>query len=209
MRVVAGEPGNLKITDPDDLRAAESPAGLAGGGERARRPGDRRPPFLRGPAPSARARRHRDRRRRAGWVATATPTPSATRWPTPCSVRSASATSAATSPTPTRPGRARTAWRFSPRWSAWRPGRVTAVPTPTAPSSPTRPRLAPHTAAMATRLSEVIGAPVSVKATWAEGLGVLRPHRGDRLPGRRADGAPVSPKNRSSRGGRACTGPET
>ena len=35
------------------------------------------------------------------------------------------------------------------------------------------PRLAPHTAAMAERLSEVLGAPASVKATRAEGLGAL------------------------------------
>ena len=35
------------------------------------------------------------------------------------------------------------------------------------------PRLAPHTAEMATRLREVLGAPVSVKATRAEGLGAL------------------------------------
>lgn len=35
------------------------------------------------------------------------------------------------------------------------------------------PRLAPHTAAMVTRLTEVLGAPVSVKATRAEGLGAL------------------------------------
>lgn len=35
------------------------------------------------------------------------------------------------------------------------------------------PRLAPHTAAMADRLTEVLGAPVSVKATRAEGLGAL------------------------------------
>jgi 2-C-methyl-D-erythritol 2,4-cyclodiphosphate synthase len=35
------------------------------------------------------------------------------------------------------------------------------------------PRLAPHTEAMVTRLSEVLGAPVSVKATRAEGLGAL------------------------------------
>ncbi|HVB92438.1 MAG TPA: 2-C-methyl-D-erythritol 2,4-cyclodiphosphate synthase [Acidimicrobiales bacterium] len=35
------------------------------------------------------------------------------------------------------------------------------------------PRLAPHTAAMVTRLSDVLGAPVSVKATRAEGLGAL------------------------------------
>jgi 2-C-methyl-D-erythritol 2,4-cyclodiphosphate synthase len=35
------------------------------------------------------------------------------------------------------------------------------------------PRLAPHTAVMASRLSEVMGAPVSVKATRAEGLGAL------------------------------------
>jgi 2-C-methyl-D-erythritol 2,4-cyclodiphosphate synthase len=35
------------------------------------------------------------------------------------------------------------------------------------------PRLAPHTGAMASRLSEVLGAPVSVKATRAEGLGAL------------------------------------
>jgi 2-C-methyl-D-erythritol 2,4-cyclodiphosphate synthase len=35
------------------------------------------------------------------------------------------------------------------------------------------PRLAPHTAAMVERLSTVLGAPVSVKATRAEGLGAL------------------------------------
>jgi 2-C-methyl-D-erythritol 2,4-cyclodiphosphate synthase len=35
------------------------------------------------------------------------------------------------------------------------------------------PRLAPHTAAMASRLTGVLGAPVSVKATRAEGLGAL------------------------------------
>jgi len=35
------------------------------------------------------------------------------------------------------------------------------------------PRLAPHTAAMVERLSGVLGAPVSVKATRAEGLGAL------------------------------------
>ena len=35
------------------------------------------------------------------------------------------------------------------------------------------PRLAPHTAAMVERLSAVLDAPVSVKATRAEGLGAL------------------------------------
>jgi 2-C-methyl-D-erythritol 2,4-cyclodiphosphate synthase len=35
------------------------------------------------------------------------------------------------------------------------------------------PRLAPHTEAMTGRLSAVLGAPVSVKATRAEGLGAL------------------------------------
>ena len=35
------------------------------------------------------------------------------------------------------------------------------------------PRLAPHTAAMVERLTAVLGAPVSVKATRAEGLGAL------------------------------------
>jgi len=35
------------------------------------------------------------------------------------------------------------------------------------------PRLAPHTAAMVDRLSGVLGAPVSIKATRAEGLGAL------------------------------------
>ncbi len=35
------------------------------------------------------------------------------------------------------------------------------------------PRLAPHTAAMATQLSAVFGGPVSVKATRAEGIGAL------------------------------------
>jgi 2-C-methyl-D-erythritol 2,4-cyclodiphosphate synthase len=35
------------------------------------------------------------------------------------------------------------------------------------------PRLAPHTGAMEARLSAVLGAPVSVKATRAEGLGAL------------------------------------
>jgi 2-C-methyl-D-erythritol 2,4-cyclodiphosphate synthase len=36
-----------------------------------------------------------------------------------------------------------------------------------------RPRLAPCVGAMVTRLTEVLGAPVSVKATRAEGLGAL------------------------------------
>ncbi len=36
-----------------------------------------------------------------------------------------------------------------------------------------RPRLAPHVPAMAERLSDVLGAPVNVKATRAEGLGAL------------------------------------
>ena len=35
------------------------------------------------------------------------------------------------------------------------------------------PRLAPYTDAMTERLSELLGAPVSVKATRAEGLGAL------------------------------------
>lgn len=35
------------------------------------------------------------------------------------------------------------------------------------------PRLAPHTSAMSELLSAVLGAPVSVKATRAEGLGAL------------------------------------
>ena len=35
------------------------------------------------------------------------------------------------------------------------------------------PRLAPYTAGMAERLSEVLGAPTSVKATRAEGIGAL------------------------------------
>ena len=35
------------------------------------------------------------------------------------------------------------------------------------------PRLAPHTAAMSTLLSAVLGGPVSVKATRAEGIGAL------------------------------------
>jgi 2-C-methyl-D-erythritol 2,4-cyclodiphosphate synthase len=35
------------------------------------------------------------------------------------------------------------------------------------------PRLAPHTDAMSARLSAVVGAPVSVKATRAEGIGAL------------------------------------
>ena len=36
-----------------------------------------------------------------------------------------------------------------------------------------RPRLAPHTVEMAARLGDVLGAPVSVKAKRAEGLGAL------------------------------------
>jgi len=35
------------------------------------------------------------------------------------------------------------------------------------------PRLAPYTEAMSAKLSTVVGAPVSVKATRAEGLGAL------------------------------------
>lgn len=40
------------------------------------------------------------------------------------------------------------------------------------------PRLAPHRHRMATRLSEVVGAPVSVTAKRAEGLGALGRHEG-------------------------------
>ena len=36
-----------------------------------------------------------------------------------------------------------------------------------------RPRLAGYLPEMARRLSGTVGAPVSVKATWAEGLGAL------------------------------------
>ena len=40
------------------------------------------------------------------------------------------------------------------------------------------PRLAPHRAAMADRLAAIVGAPVSVKAKRAEGLGALGRHEG-------------------------------
>jgi 2-C-methyl-D-erythritol 2,4-cyclodiphosphate synthase len=41
-----------------------------------------------------------------------------------------------------------------------------------------RPRLAPFVDRMAERLSAVLGAPVNVKATRAEGLGALGRHEG-------------------------------
>ena len=107
-------------------------------------------------------------------AATATPTPCATRWPTPCWARSAWATSAATSPTPTRCGRAPTASTLLTEVVRHGGGAgLRLSPTPTAPIVADTPRLAPHTAAMVERLSGVLGAPVSVKATRAEGLGAL------------------------------------
>ena len=77
--------------------------------EHAHRPGHRRPPLLRGPAPPAGAGRRRDRGRPGPGRRTATPTPCATPWPTRCWAPWAWATWAGTSPTPTPSGRAPTA----------------------------------------------------------------------------------------------------
>jgi len=51
--------------------------------------------------------------------------------------------------------------------SEWRPANVDCTVVLEAP------RLAPHRAAMQERLGAVVGAPVSVKATTAEGLGTI------------------------------------
>ena len=52
-------------------------------------------------------------------------------------------------------------------------GRMAARATSTAASSPRRPKLAPHRAEMEARLTDVVGAPVTVKGRRAEGLGAL------------------------------------
>ncbi len=63
------------------------------------------------------------------------------------------------------------------------------------------PRLAPHTQAMAGRLASALGAPVSVKATRAEGLGALGRAEGVAclavvlLEERAVPQAPASPKD--------------
>lgn len=53
------------------------------------------------------------------------------------------------------------------RSAGWRPGNVDCTVIAEAP------KLAPHREAMEARLSHVVGAPVSVKAKRAEGLGAL------------------------------------
>jgi 2-C-methyl-D-erythritol 2,4-cyclodiphosphate synthase len=53
------------------------------------------------------------------------------------------------------------------RAAGWQPGNVDCTVIAETPE------LAPHRAAMEARLSEVVGAPVSVKAKRAEGLGAL------------------------------------
>ena len=160
------------------LRRAPAP-----GAERAHRPGRRRPP----PSPTTRTGRwcwaawcsgrrglagHSDADASAHALADAA-----------ARARPAWATSAATSPTPTRPGPGPTAWPCWPRW--WRMvGRAgLAVANADCTVVAETPRLAPHTDEMAARLSRPCGAPVSVKATRAEGLGAIGPGRGGRLPG--------------------------
>ena len=130
---------------------------------------------------------------------TATPTPWPMPLPTPCSGRPGSATSAATPRTPTRRGRGPTAWSSWPAWSAWPARPAGPRSTPTArwwPSGPGWPR----SSGMAERLTAVLGAPVNVKATRAEGLGALGPGRRDRLHGRGAH------DRRRPRGGRSGGG---
>ena len=107
--VVPGDPGNLKITEPDDLAAAERL--LGGGAGMSMRIGQgidvhrfsedpHRPLVLGGvqveggPASAV----------------TATPTPCATPWPTPCSARWDWAIWGGPPPTPIRCGRGPTAW---------------------------------------------------------------------------------------------------
>ena len=170
VRVVPGDPGNLKITTTDDLRGtrrAPSPhprRRLT----RAHRPGHRRPPLLEDPhrplvlggvviEGGRGLRGHSD----ADVVGHAL----------------ADAVLGAlglgdlgdTSPTPTRPGQGPTGPPTEVLPMAAGEGFPCANADCTGLAD--TPRLVPHTPAMAERLRAVLGAPVSVKATRVEGLG--------------------------------------
>ena len=108
----------------------------------------------------------------AAWTATATLTRWRTRWPTPSSAPSTSAISAGISPTPTQPGRAQTASSCSPRSCGWRP-RGVHLRQRGLHHRRRHPPPAPHTPTMTERLGAVLDAPVSVKASRAEGIGAL------------------------------------
>ena len=170
-RVVPGDPDNLKLTTPADLARRRSPAGGAlsvrvGQGFDVH-------PFSDDPTGRWSSAGSRSPAGGASPV-TATPTSSPTPWPTPCWGRPASATSGRhfpdTDPACAGADSLRPAGQVA---SSWRRGRLGSRSTPTAPSSPRPPgwpRIAP---AMARRLTGAFGAPVSVKATRAEGLGAL------------------------------------
>ena len=119
----------------------------------------------------------------------------------------ASAISAATPPIPIPPGVAPTAWRSWPAWSSWpRDAGWTPVNADCTVVAE-QPRLAPFVDRMAERLAAMLGAPVNVKATRAEGLGALGRAEGiacmavvllaaARAGGSRA-GRPVSPPKKA------------
>ena len=107
------------------------------------------------------------------WTATAMPMPWPTPSPTPCSGRPGSATWAGTPPTPIRGGAGPTAWSSWPAWSTLARGPGWAPVNADCTVVAERPRLAPFVDRMSARLAAVLGAPVNVKATRAEGLGAL------------------------------------
>ena len=203
VRLVEGEPGNIKITTPEDLRLARpmGGAGRPGGGTAARR--DRLRPASARARAAAGARRRRRFPTRPAWPGIRTPTCSATRSSTRCSAPPPRATSAGTFPTPIRSGTARRvstccgARRRMVREAGFTIVNVDAVVVAE------RPKLAPHVAAMCERLAAgdrhrgVVG---QRQGQDERGRGRDRPRRGD---GRARGGA-----GRRGRSGRSAMSPE-
>ena len=187
--VVPGEPTNVKLTHPADLRVAEAliddaePAPFPGAGPEVRGRRRRGPSYGSATAststPSARRRTApwcwaaSASPRGAGWPGTATPTPSPTQSSTRCWARQAWATSGSCSPTTTPAWRVPTASTCSATRSGWSERRAGSRPTCDCTVMTEAPRLAPRRADMERRLGDVVGAPVTVKGKRAEGLGTL------------------------------------
>ncbi len=107
------------------------------------------------------------------WLGTVMPTRCATPWPTRCSARSDWATWAVISPTAIRVWAEADSVDLLTQVVAMATEEGFACVNADCTVVAEAPRLAPHTDAMAARLSTVLRAPVSVKATRAEGLGAL------------------------------------